>query len=890
MTTPFVGEHRREILTRLIDDFEAVRGGAGPRLVFLGAPLGWGKTRIVHEFYAHLSAVQSEAYWPAAIVSDAPLESGTEVSRRRKLLTPAKFSVPVGAVPEFIWLGVATDPSVLARPEQAYAVLAGQLEPHLYPILRRQRLTSAAGRAFFSALGTLLPIPPDFDSMLTVADGAREVFVEWWEKGEKSRVVGDDPPDASAAFWKLLTSVWKEDGKGGPPIVLVIEDAQFLTEPSVEMLGSLLTSELPLLVVATGWPLVDDHRYTPFRDLAESRSERVRNEHLESLAAEEARELIDGLHPGTDPDLVDVLVTRFAENPYALQLFLWNQGARPGMAFVYDDDLAWLAKSDDASVESELKLQLEQASSTAREAVLIASLLGYRIPIQLGDAAATAHLDGLSIIEALRTDWVRRDRADEEILAFVEPIRREAASAMANSRMSPGKRSKIIASALEFVATLLTDNLADRDRPLLETLYLELSLLTESRDENLLARCLCDLLSHAWRQRLHRLGRLLLERLDPSVARERASEALIRERLTDELRAEVAVQHAMRFRLFISAMNPRRDELTRTAVEAATVVGELRPDLLAQALGERSRFLMAKEHEAHDLEGAWEMHQRSQDALNGLDEIPDRLVHAARTRESSLVSAGGDRQSAYDLSMAEAERCASSADPNEYARLESLGAAVLLMTRIDPRRALDPSRQFIAALTEHYGTATHPRVATAQKDLAVRMLRTYDDVYLDEASELIERSLLRLTVSNGRGNTSTLNSLAARSHVHRRRARRAWLKGDLAEAARHGALALADAKELETRRGVLQQKTRPTISTRAQLALGAAWAGDEDALPQIRECVDERIRIRRESLEHTELLWLVRDLRDAYLRFGHEDAAAALADEFPAGFRDPYPS
>lgn len=877
MNTPFVGQRRHLALERLIADFAAVSSTRTPQFVFLEAPLGWGKTRIVHELYARLASQQADAYWPASIVDDAPITDGGEVSRRRKRLAPGEFAVRRTAVPEWVWLGVEIDASVIGTPERAYASLVSQLQRHVYPVLRRQRITAAAARALLSTVGGLLPIPTEIGSVLDLADGAREVFEEWWDGREKTRTVGGEPADTPAAFWKLLTAVWGVEGKGGPPIVIVVEDAHYMSESTIEMIGSVLAGDFPILIVATGWPLIDGDRYRPLREFVKAQPARLRTERLDELDPADAREIILSLHPGTQDAVLEMLVRRFATNPYALQLFLWNHDAEAGRPFQIDDLPA--IESADSYVHSELRLLLDRYPRRARAAVMIAALIGYRVPVEMGDAATLVHADGLLVVEALQTDWMRHDWVNEGILAFVEPIRHETAAMTAASSISLAKRQAVVGAAVKRLQRLLEDDSEDDDRRLLESLYVELGVASGDRDENLFAECICSLLSSAWTQRANQRGIWLLKLIDDELR----SDAL-----TPSVRAQVAAEYARRYRLFVSLADLRREQLTARALELALLVSDEAPATLALALLERSRVRSSKDLPGFDLDEAWRLSEEATAVASRLDAIPAKLGHSLRARHYALISARGDRETAYELAMLEAERCAADPQLAGYSMSESLSDAAFYMARVDPIRSFEPSRSYITALIEIHGTATHPRVAAAEKDLAVRMLRAYRDDLVDEAYGLAARSHTMLLSSQGAINRTTLAALAARAHATRRRSQIAWFESERTLSLELAELALGDFQKIAIARRALHGRNEDTIATRTHLALAEAWAGDRDAVERAHDCLKERLTDLGEAPDRAEILWLARDVRDAMLRHNMARRADRIGREYSAAFEPPF--
>ena len=80
---PFVGDSRHRVVDGLVDILDEMNSTGEPRWVSLEAPSGWGKTRVVQEFYARLAARQSNHYWPETILGASDVH-GFEVGDRRK--------------------------------------------------------------------------------------------------------------------------------------------------------------------------------------------------------------------------------------------------------------------------------------------------------------------------------------------------------------------------------------------------------------------------------------------------------------------------------------------------------------------------------------------------------------------------------------------------------------------------------------------------------------------------------------------------------------------------------------------------------------------------------------------------------------------------------------
>jgi hypothetical protein len=104
-----VGQTHHEALDELISAYNVVKNAKESRLVVVTAPMGWGKTRVVQEFYTHLASTQSgdAHYWPRQLVQD--INRGDPGEARKKSF-PDQFEVLAGAEMEYLWWGLSCQP------------------------------------------------------------------------------------------------------------------------------------------------------------------------------------------------------------------------------------------------------------------------------------------------------------------------------------------------------------------------------------------------------------------------------------------------------------------------------------------------------------------------------------------------------------------------------------------------------------------------------------------------------------------------------------------------------------------------------------------------------------------------------------------------------------
>jgi hypothetical protein len=221
-------------------------------LVALEGPTGIGKTAMVQALYAQLAMRQSRpAYWPPAL--DAEL---VQRQARAKQNFPARVSPASGAKMDYFWWGWT------ARPQE-FAVLSAefQIKQHVMAIadaikqgdrLTRDRLalalTTVTLLASHGLLGPLLgALLPAADDLRTVQDLARKLpdvlhtraglLDKAWRRNSGTTFSVTARPEALSAAegearWLGLTANLL-------PVLIVVEDAQFLDHVSISLLQQL---------------------------------------------------------------------------------------------------------------------------------------------------------------------------------------------------------------------------------------------------------------------------------------------------------------------------------------------------------------------------------------------------------------------------------------------------------------------------------------------------------------------------------------------------------------------------------------------------------------------------------------------------------------------------
>lgn len=864
----FVGSQRAAAVARLLDDWQQVTSGAGPRVVFLSAPLGWGKTRIVQELYAHLAEQDGGDYWPTSIVSTADLQDVSFLTRERKRLLPEPFAV-VGD-PPYIWLAAHADSSEYGRPEEAYRALAEQLEPHLRRILRAKRLSKAAAATIRKALTAFIPLPTDLELYLDVGGAVNDLVGEIRTGRGEARVVGaDSSVEQAASFWKLLSTVWGKNGGDGPPIVLAIEDAHFMSPVSVDLLRTLLTSRIPVLVVAAGWPVGTEpaSRVGPFRDFLASAPAGLRVDTLDRLEDADVRGLVRGWHPGTPEGVVRLMSERTGGNPYALRLALIRLRAVRGRPIETSEAAVGRMQFD---IHTQFESLLWALPDAARLALAATAILGYRLPEVMAR-------DGLSVVsagdleDAISTDWLRADVVSRELIAFLEPLRHEVARRHGRDHFTDDEQEQVLRSGLTSLRRLLDDDEQDPDRPLLHDLHVSFAQLGIETDLDAVHRSAVALL-RALRARLARSTmREVIRRVDGLAPVHPQSL---------EASAEYAVERARSLRFCNQRADPSTAPAVASAMAAVEELGSGRPDLQVMALVEKVRL-----HRDIDTPGLWDRQLSRQHldravALATAHGLRDNLLlHNLRQAEYGLVSVEGDRARATALALAECRRTQMPDGSQTPESMDSLGDAAWYAARAgDEELAVDLSRQLVRFRTSFWGGESHPRVALAMKDLAVRLVRLGRDDEIAEAHDLCRPSFRTVEAAYGPEENSTLATLMARGYCALRHGLARHLAGDVERA---GPLLTSGLEDCEHVLAVRRQRwpAKRHLQSEERVLFARAINGDEGAADGLLGLLVERRSVRGQPPAQAEVRWLLADAVRA-LRFQgrHDEADAAVVE------------
>lgn len=353
---PFVGESRRDLVARLMDLFDDINAGHGSIWVSLEAPSGWGKSRIVREFYKRLSQERQfahPAYWPTDMLH-ATAQQTEDVGYLRKRTYPERVPRAAGAVPEWFWWGIncSTTHGVSTGLGDALA----QLDAHS-PWLRIRALQlsnlaerfredidewkkklaeegakEAVDRIISTAIGEI----PGFGWVWKVARWAGRRGLAEYSDARTRRTESLIAPGISSLAQDAADSL-VDLAQPGLPVVIFVED---LHEGSLDLantLADVLQRSRSTLIITTSLPgqLDTNPQMTPLvkptlRRVTFSNKDTPSGPSLCDLTPRDLAQVVAFYMPNLAKNNVTALIKRYGSNVLALQLSIQLLCARLG--------------------------------------------------------------------------------------------------------------------------------------------------------------------------------------------------------------------------------------------------------------------------------------------------------------------------------------------------------------------------------------------------------------------------------------------------------------------------------------------------------------------------------------------------------------------------------
>ena len=447
-----------------------------PRWVSLEAGTGWGKTRLVQEFYGVLAARgTAPAYWPPTLwsaVAQGDQGSLANVERRRNLLHPEVVRPDPGAVPNWFWWGI-TCGSRSGTASQALLQDLGQFEGHRAGLEARWReivglrtraaksvrshsselIGTGVGEAASVAASMMNMALPGLGFLLLAAKSGGQALKRHLDEGPFEI---DVSAGGTMATVEEIAPAVTQLASAGIPMVVAIEDVHLGDPVLVELLVSLLTAaSAPILVVTTSWPgLLDQPERVAARLgtlVPAERSVRLREDHeLVGLGDADLGRLVEHHLPGIDERSRDRIARRFP-NPLMVDIVCSLAALQRPVAAgqpIRDELIDGMPRNIRQLYEKsweELPVQVRDLLATA--AVLL--------PCNITDDQALFddHWDS-RLLEAVLTEDASEDagiyawerRVTESLRRFHEPAQRDVATDAAAHEL-PADTSDIYAAA-----------------------------------------------------------------------------------------------------------------------------------------------------------------------------------------------------------------------------------------------------------------------------------------------------------------------------------------------------------------------------------------------------------------------------------------------------------
>ncbi|WP_028920415.1 AAA family ATPase [Pseudoxanthomonas suwonensis] len=370
-----------------------------PQIRVVVADSGYGKTRLVQALYSRLSTdYDPRDYWPPHLLAD----------QNSLRVMPALESVTERADMPWFWWGVRwPDPAMHNASVSRGRLLESYADPAMrhhidalrFHLERRASAQAAArsmGKAILGAIPVLGPLSTAVNAALDIVEAVNigRDYRARIERGQDAdRRYAEEAAQIVAVFATMLEKVG-EDG-GGLPVVLFLDDTQWMDPLTVRILGDLWNAATErkwrLLVVVTHW-----EREWLLRDKAEGQAEGFASWFLSrggssaelevvplpKLGQAEMAQLLDRELPGLTPEQREHFLRAASGNPrFVVELGLYLRG-QPEM-FVGGDvrgpltDFGFQENRKPGLAIEELEAKrFDRASSEVRLALGLSSLQG----------------------------------------------------------------------------------------------------------------------------------------------------------------------------------------------------------------------------------------------------------------------------------------------------------------------------------------------------------------------------------------------------------------------------------------------------------------------------------------------------------------------------------
>lgn len=827
----YLGDERTDALQSLVEVWDRVREEYRPQLVSITGEPGFGKTRLVQEFYRHvMSTSNANGFWPAAIITDASDDLNDALRDARKAVRPIDFTPPSGVEPDVIWVGALLS-DIDGRPgDTGLETVIDQVSSALSAALLRRDKTVFTRRMFYK-LAALLPLGELMEIGVTSGEILTE-FARLFRRTSSSGYIGEHAnfEEKLAAFARTVVDLWGFDGLDGPPAVIVIEDAHVAQTPTISLIQQILANaSLPFLIILCSQSQ-QLRASQPMTDLLTSQAARTTDILVGPLGVDDLQRMLRHRLPRTAASKVRALAVRADGNPYHAQLLLLDVAER-----IDDGDLT-MTEEEIGQLNSGFDTILERLwnkiPAAERRSLAALAAVGHEAPHEI-DQAVTLEL-ALDLPAGIGSGWLKQSTLSR---SFLEYARWEVVRRRAGPTFTSAERHRILETSLRSLEPMV-----ERAAELPEDL------------RPLLRRCIAQIATDAIRQRVIPTSTSLARELVTWAESVRWDQdwgaAIAIVDVADGLIEMMDVSDeviALRLEGSRVRSNATRLKYTAGSVEAVAV---------ADAGLELARRYPER---VDDLVCALLQVSRAHRIARGAEVPGDDHIAASRAalREARRVWRTGDRSNlhvlrdlqtatypfyARDGKRAKAARAAKKSmklsrkilGPHHPYTLEALTNRAYYLRRLDRRRGVEANREILAVRREIWGDVGNPRTAAAMQNLAAALLGLEDEASYAEARELAEAAAASMEAYWGSHHIrpARLHGIAAAARVGLSR-----FRPDERDRLRREALELAEASYR------LQRELRPKQALwpiRGHLAEARAVSGDAAAVDDFLTVLRER--------------------------------------------------
>ena len=460
----FVGEDRHRLVDDLVQAFQQTRETRRNRLAVLAAPTGWGKTRVVQEFYSRLAQAPGGEYWPERLHSD----DGSWLQTRKRIF-PEPFSVPEESRIPFLWLGISCQKDQMGRELAALQYAEQQFGAHVGPLAAALESSGERWKARLGALGAvagLFGLPDPVNFVMTwhglASTGVKLVTGEWQaftnrREGKTARTVDTTGAEREVTrAGELAEQIARISGQD-LPVVIVVDDAHWADSGTVEFIDKLLATPGHVLVAATAWPdqlavQAEDPGTFSHALAGWTAAGHAERHELGQLGDDALEQLIRSAAPDVPPRVLEALAERCDGNPNRLQGLLSLRVVRRALAAsggsLSEEQIAGLPTGD-REIYAAIWRDLPE---NVRDVLALSTVQGHEfnpewIPAAAGLLDLTDANHGLA--EA-RSPWGWVRSLDTALDAFVESGLYERAEEERGSLFLPDELAKARAAMLEW--------------------------------------------------------------------------------------------------------------------------------------------------------------------------------------------------------------------------------------------------------------------------------------------------------------------------------------------------------------------------------------------------------------------------------------------------------